>query len=44
MKFIALQITQLTADPVDGNAHVAVDYFGKRAEAKERQLTFFANT
>ena len=43
MQFTALQIAQLTAGTVEGNAHVAVASFGKIEEAKEGQLTFFAN-
>jgi UDP-3-O-[3-hydroxymyristoyl] glucosamine N-acyltransferase len=43
MKFPATQIAQIVNGKTEGDASVAVSSFGKIEEAKEGQLTFFAN-
>ena len=43
MTFPASQIALLINGKVEGDANVAVTSFGKIEEAKEGQLTFFAN-
>src|ERR1041384_7653118 len=43
MTFTAAQIAQLINGKIEGDANVKVDSFGKIEEAKEGQLSFFAN-
>lgn len=43
MKFPAAQIAQIINGSIEGDPAVAVSSFGKIEEAKEGQLTFFAN-
>ncbi|MCX6315671.1 MAG: UDP-3-O-(3-hydroxymyristoyl)glucosamine N-acyltransferase [Bacteroidetes bacterium] len=43
MKFPAAQVAQMINGQTDGDASVTVSSFGKIEEAKEGQLTFFAN-
>ena len=44
MQFPAAQIALLTGGKIEGDPNVAVSSFGKIEEAKEGQLTFFANS
>jgi UDP-3-O-[3-hydroxymyristoyl] glucosamine N-acyltransferase len=44
MHFTASQIAQLIDGKIEGNENETVTSFGKIEEAKESQLTFFANT
>ncbi len=43
MQFSAFQISQLISGKIDGDPNAAIDSFGKIEEAKEGQLSFFAN-
>lgn len=43
MQFPAAQIALIVSGKVEGNPETSVDSFGKIEEAKEGQLTFFAN-
>lgn len=43
MKFLAAQIAQLISGKTEGDPSASVSSFGKIEEAKEGQLTFFAN-
>ena len=44
MQFPAAQIALIVNGKVEGDASVAVNSFGKIEEAKDGQLTFFANS